>query len=87
MWNQMFIALAAYGLALILQLQTKSPKGLWPFLRLMRIYMYKPFDEFMNELHRKKSKTSRGRQKVPIPSKKETEFPGSVAIIKPQKKN
>lgn len=86
MWNQMFIALAAYGLALILQLQTKSPKGLWPFLRLMRIYMYKPFDEFMNELHRKKSKTSRGRQKVPIPSKKETEFPGSVAIIKPQKK-
>ncbi|MDY0409272.1 IS4 family transposase [Paracerasibacillus soli] len=69
MWNQMFIAMAAYGLALILQLQLKSPRNLWRFLRLMRIYLYKTYDEFMKELHHKKSRTSRGRQKVPIPSK------------------
>ncbi|PAV28366.1 hypothetical protein CIL05_17180 [Virgibacillus profundi] len=59
---------AAYGLVLILQLQTKSKKILWPF-------------EFMEELHRKKIKTSRGRQKVPIPNKKETEFIGNVAYF------
>ncbi|MDY0410357.1 transposase [Paracerasibacillus soli] len=86
MWNQMFIAMAAYGLALILQLQLKSPRNLWRFLRLMRIYLYKTYDEFMKELHHKKSRTSRGRQKVPIPSKREVEFLGDVAIIKPQKK-
>lgn len=84
MWNQMFLALTAYGLALTLQLQMKSKKKLWPFLRLMRTYMYKPYNEFIEALHRKKSKTSRGRQKIPIP-KKETKFEGSIAIIKPQK--
>ncbi|WP_047984051.1 transposase, partial [Ornithinibacillus californiensis] len=52
MWNQMFLALAAYGLALILQLQTKTEKRLWPFLRLMRTYMYKTYNEFFKELHR-----------------------------------
>ncbi|WP_264175945.1 transposase [Oceanobacillus halotolerans] len=86
MWNQMFLALAAYGLALILQLQLKSKKKLWPFLRLMRTYMYKPYSEFMEELYQGKSKKSRGRQKVPIPNEKETKFEGNVAIIKPQKK-
>ncbi|MGJ9460720.1 transposase, partial [Oceanobacillus sp. CF4.6] len=86
MWNQMFLALAAYGLALILQLQTKSKKKLWPFLRLMRTYMYKSYDEFIEELHRSKSKTTRGRQKIPIPKKKETKFEGNIAIIKPRKK-
>jgi len=86
MWNQMFLALTAYGLALILQLQMKSKKKLWPFLRLMRTYMYKSYNEFIEELHREKSKTSRGRQKVPIPEKKETKFEGNIAIIKPQKK-
>uniref|UniRef100_UPI00064D7CCE transposase n=1 Tax=Ornithinibacillus californiensis TaxID=161536 RepID=UPI00064D7CCE len=86
MWNQMFLALAAYGLALILQLQTKTDKKLWPFLRLMRTYMYKTYNEFFKELHRKKSKTSKGRQKVPDHKKKQTEFEGSIAIIKPRKR-
>lgn len=86
MWNQMFLALTAYGLALILQLQLKSKKKLWPFLRLMRTYMYKPYNDFLKELYRSKTKTSRGRQKVPIPKKKETKFEDTVAIIKPQRK-
>jgi hypothetical protein len=86
MWNQMFLALAAYGLALILQLQTKTEKRLWPFLRLMRTYMYKTYNEFFKELHRKKGKTSKGRQKVPDQKKRQTEFEGSIAIIKPRKR-
>lgn len=86
MWNQMFLALVAYGLALILQIKLESKKTLWQFLRLLRIYMYKPYSEFRKTLHRTKSKTSRGRQKIPIPKKKETKFQGDIAIIKPQKK-
>ncbi|HLR73691.1 MAG TPA: transposase, partial [Virgibacillus sp.] len=88
MWNQMFLALAAYGLALILQLKSKTKKTLWAFLRLMRTYMYKPYNEFLKELNRTKSKTSRGRQKVPIPEEKETTFEENIeniVIIKPPK--
>ena len=86
MWNQMFIALAAYGLALILQLKTNTSKTLWSFLQLMRTYMYKPWKKFKEALFRKKSKTSRGKQKVPIPKKKEPVFKGNVAMIKEKKK-
>ncbi len=85
MWNQMFLALAAYGLALILQLQMKTKKKLWHFLRLMRTYMYKPYDAFKEALFRKKSKTTRGRQKIPI-RKTMTMFEGTIAMIKPQRK-
>jgi hypothetical protein len=86
MWNQMFMALAAYGLALILQLQTKTTKKLWPFLRLLRTYMDKSVEKFMDELFREKGRTSRGRQKIPITKKKETVFKGTVVMIKPKKK-
>lgn len=86
MWNQMFIALAAFGLAQILQLKTRTSKTLWAFLQLMRTYMFKSWGAFEEALFRKKSKTSRGRQKVPIPKKKETVFKGNVALIKEKKK-
>lgn len=86
MWNQMFIALAAYGLAQMIQLETKTSKTLWAFLQLMRTYMFKPWGKFKKALFWKKSKTSRGRQKVPIPKKNETVFKGNVAMIKEKKK-
>lgn len=82
----MFLALAAYGLALIVQLQTKTTKSLWSLLRLIRTYMDKTWDEFTKELFRKKSKTSKGRQKVPIPRTRDPVFRETVAMIKPQKK-
>ncbi|OIJ22315.1 hypothetical protein BKP45_06660 [Anaerobacillus alkalidiazotrophicus] len=46
---------------------------------------YKTWKKFTSALFRKKSKTSRGRQKVPIPKKKETVFQGTVALIKLKK--
>jgi|SRR5690625_5032533 len=74
MCNQIFLALAAYGLALILQLKSRTKKTLWAFLRLMRAYMYKSYNEFLRELNRTKRKTSHGRKKIPIPEEKETAF-------------
>lgn len=87
-WNQMFLALIAYGLALIVQLKTDTgrKKTLWVFLRLLRTYFDKSWDEFSNELFRKKKKSSNGRQKVPIPKVKQNSFIGTVAKIKPQNK-
>ena len=85
-WNQMFMALTAYALALIIQLQTKTKKTLWEVLRSMRTYMFKTWGEFTEELFRRKSKTTKGRQKIPKPKDKEVIFEDSVAMIKPQKK-
>ncbi|WP_371069882.1 IS4 family transposase [Sediminibacillus sp. JSM 1682029] len=85
-WNQLFLALIAYCLALIFQLKTKTTRTLWEFLRLMRTYMFKPYEVFIKALNAKKSKTSRGRQKIPIPKQRGTPFKGNVAIIKEQKR-
>ncbi|WP_093056318.1 IS4 family transposase [Salipaludibacillus aurantiacus] len=85
-WNQMFLSLTAYCLALILKLKTGTNKTLWEFLLLMRVYMYDSWDTFTKKLFRKKSKTSRGRQKVPIEKKKDPQFQGSVAKVKVQKR-
>lgn len=85
-WNQMFLALITYGLALIIKLVTRTTKTQWQLLRLIRTYLYKSFDDFQAELNRKKLKTSKGRQKVPISKKKGPVFVGNVALIKEKKK-
>ena len=40
-WNQMFLALIAYGLSLIVKLQTMSEKTPWEFFRILQTYLYK----------------------------------------------
>lgn len=84
-WNQLFLALIAFGLSLIVKLLTKTKKTQWQLLRLFRTYMYIPWNEFIKELNRKKTKTSKGRQKVPI-KQKEIVFVGTVAKVKTPKK-
>lgn len=59
----MFIALAAYCLSLIVQIKSKTKKTLWEVLRALRTYMFKTWASFLKELHPKKTKTSKGRQK------------------------
>lgn len=86
-WNQMFLALIAYGLALILKLQTKSTKTQWDFFQLLQIYLYKSVSSFLKALNRKKSKTSKGRQKIPIPKAKEIPVFGTVAMVKKKGKS
>jgi hypothetical protein len=84
-WNQMFLALIAYGLTLLLKLKTGSKKTHWGFFRLVTTYLYHPYKELITELNRTKSKTSKGRQKVPIPLEKEKPDYGTVAMFKEKK--
>lgn len=87
-WNQMFLALIAYAVALLVKLKTKTKKSIWEVLRLMRTYIDKPYNKFIKEIHFKKGKTSRGRQKIPLEEDSDGKmelFTGTVAIIKPQK--
>jgi Transposase DDE domain len=76
-WNQMFLALIAYALSVIVKLETGSTKTQWGFFRLLGIYLFKTMKEFELELFRYK-KTSKGRQKIPIPRKRDV-IVGSVA--------
>lgn len=85
-WNQMFLALIAYGLSLIVKLQTQSNKSPWEFFRLLQTYLFKTVSSFERALKFKKKKTSKGRQKFPIPKPKLAVDFGNVAINKTEKK-
>lgn len=80
-WNQMFLALIAYGVSLIVKLQTKSKKTPWVFFRVMQTYLYLPGIKMLKELERETKKSS-GRQKVPIPIEKKKPLFGSIALVK-----
>lgn len=84
-WNQMFLALIAYGLSLILKIQTGSNKTPWEFFRLLQTYLYKTVGSFKKTLKSKKKRNSKGRQKVP-PKPKEKPYFGNVAIVKTEKR-
>jgi len=82
----MFLALIAYGLSLLVKLQTQSDRTTFGFFRLLQTYLYKTVGSFMKALKKKKKKTSKGRQKVPITKPKcKPEF-GNVARDKTEKK-
>lgn len=81
-WNQMFLALIAYGLSLIVKLQTHSKKSPWEFFRLLQTYLFKTVSSFEKALNIKKKRTSKGRQKVPIPKHKVSLELGTVALDK-----
>ena len=88
-WNQMFLALIAYGLALIVKLETQTKKTVWEVLRLLRTYAEKSWKQFLKELRRKPSRTSKGRQKVPKnkePDSMPDPFVGTVAMVKRKNK-
>lgn len=85
-WNQMFLALITFGVSLIMKLQSTSEKTAWQFFRMLQTYLYQPVCAFRKALQRKKKKTSRGRQKIPIPKIKKTPSFGTVAMIKKEKR-
>lgn len=80
-WNQMFLALIAYGVSLIVKLQMNSQKTAWDFFRILQTYLYKSISSFKKGLGTRKKRKSKGRQKVPIPSSGTLLF-GNVALVK-----
>ena len=81
-WNQMFLALIAFGVSLIVKLQTFSKKTTWEFFRILQTYLYKSVSSFKKALRLKRKKKSKGRQKIPIPIEKRTPSFGNVALVK-----
>jgi hypothetical protein len=79
-WNQMFIAMIAYILTLIVKLKTRSNKTLLSILIHIRTYLNQSWEEFIEALEYVPKRTSKGRQKIPDKPKKVIKY-GNVALI------
>ncbi|RRJ64324.1 IS4 family transposase [Paenibacillus oralis] len=84
-WNQIFLALITYAIAMHIQLSSGTSLSLWDVLQSVRNCWEKNLSIFEAELHRKPSRSSRGRQKVPKVQKSPPKLHTSVGIIKPRK--
>lgn len=84
-WNQMFIAMIAYILTLIVKLKTKSNKTMLTILTHIRTYFDRTWEDFLNALEYKPKKTSKGRQKIAEKPKIEIIY-GNVALTGETKK-
>ncbi|GIP33196.1 IS4 family transposase [Paenibacillus sp. J2TS4] len=62
-WNQMYIALIAYGLCLLLKLQLNCKQTIWQLLRLIRLYADKSWAMLLEAIERKPKRKSKGRPK------------------------
>ena len=63
-YNQIWIALITYCLLRLLQQRTKSPHTLFRLLQHVRDTLFKPLLDLIQLLHRKPTRTSRGRRRV-----------------------
>lgn len=62
-WNQMYLALIAYALCLLVKLQLQCKQTVWQLLQLIRIYADRSWNSFRAALYRKPKRTSKGRPK------------------------
>jgi len=84
-WNQMFIAMIAHILILMVKLKTKSEKTLLAILKHIQAYFNRTWREFTAALEYKPKKTSKGRQKIPDQPKKKVAY-GRVALVVEKRK-
>ncbi|MBG9793202.1 hypothetical protein ABD76_12135 [Paenibacillus dendritiformis] len=59
-WNQIFLALIAYDLVMLVRKEAETTQTLWSFVKLLRAYMNKTWDQFLMALHRKPTKALEG---------------------------
>jgi hypothetical protein len=68
-WNQIYIGLIAYCLCALVKIQRGTKRSTWVVLRLIRLYMFKQWNEFLDELNRPPTKASKGRRKKGKPGR------------------
>lgn len=62
-WTQMYLALTAYALVLIIKLETGTPYTPWKVLQWLRLYIDNHWEAFLQALFRPPTRSSKGRQK------------------------
>lgn len=68
-WNQIYIAMMAYGLCELIKIQTRTKRTTWEVLKTMKIYWFDTWEQFLNALFRKPSRSSKGRKKKGKPGR------------------
>jgi Transposase DDE domain len=68
-WNQIYIAMIAYGLCELIKIQTESKRTAWEILKLLRHYWFDTWECFLKVLFRKPTRTSKGRKKKGKPGR------------------
>lgn len=63
MWNQLYIALIAFALCLLVKLQIQCKQSQWQLLELIKIYADRSWESFLSALNRKPTRSSAGRPK------------------------
>jgi hypothetical protein len=61
-WTQMYLALTAYALVLIVRLETGTQRSAWNVLQLLQTYIHRSWKKFLEALFRSPTRTSKGRQ-------------------------
>ena len=84
-WTQLYLALTAYALVLIVKLETGTRQTVWKVLQLLRLYMHSNWETFLEALFRKPTRTSKGRRKkakIGRPRKHPVKLKGARMIVK-----
>lgn len=82
-WNQIFIALIAYAISMLIQVTSGTEMKLWDVLQSLRLLWEKPYSLFESELRRRsKKQTGKRSQKIAKSQKESPILNTSVGIIK-----
>lgn len=68
-WNQIYLALIAYSLVLLIKLEMQTDLSLWQILKRMRLYAERSWEEFQQAVLRPPSRPSKGRRKKGRPGR------------------
>jgi len=62
-WNQIYLALIAYSLVLLIKMKMQTDPSLWQILKRIRLYAERSWEEFQQAVFRPTSRPSKGRRK------------------------
>lgn len=85
-WNHILLAMIAYSLLFLVRMSMSTERTVWELLRLLRVYVFKRWDTFLEMATRVKTSKTRGRQPRHGPRPSYESVSGGVALIKAVKK-
>ncbi|WP_066175869.1 IS4 family transposase, partial [Bacillus marinisedimentorum] len=68
-WNQIYIIMIAYALCEWIKILSETTKTTWEVLKLLRHYWFSSWERFMEVLHRRPTRSSKGRKKKGKPGR------------------
>jgi len=68
-WNQIYLALIAYSLVLLIKLEMQTNRSLWQLLKFIRLYADRSWDELRAAVFRPPSRASKGRRRKGRPGR------------------